>query len=392
MNNGSVSDQRRHRRRIIRRRRWGALFVLVCVALTGVAAVLALRGGSAETAAAQTPPVTTVTATTEAATSAPAVKPEIPKGLGSGESVTFAFGGDVMFEEPIRAYLDTPRATFDPVRSILRKADIAMVNLETAVTDDGDPTANKEYLFRAPPSAFDAIKAGGIDVVTLANNHGMDYGESGLRDTLANAKRTGVPLVGAGLNERQAFRPWRTTVNGQRIAVIGVSQVIDEEFISWWIADGGQPGIASAKYEMEDRLLYEVRRARRTSDTVVVYLHWGEEMNPCPLERQVTLAERLVRAGADIIVGGHAHILLGGGMLGRAFVDYGLGHFVFYTGGGIAAQTGVLEVTATGRRIDGYRWKPAQIEGGRPVPITGTERAARIADWNALRGCTGLRR
>jgi poly-gamma-glutamate synthesis protein (capsule biosynthesis protein) len=143
---------------------------------------------------------------------------------------------------------------------------------------------------------------------------------------------------------------------------------------------------------MENRLVQQVVRVRRTSDTVVVYLHWGQELESCPLERQVTLAKRLVKAGADIIVGSHAHILLGGGMLGRAFVDYGLGNFVFYTGGGIAAQTGVVEVTATGRRIDGYRFVPATISGGRPVPVTGSERASRIAEWNALRGCTGLDR
>lgn len=320
------------------------------------------------------------------------VQPAIPKRLGSGEPVTFAFGGDVMFEEPIRSYLSEPAAVFAPIRGVLRRADIAMVNLETAITERGTPTPNKEYLFRAPPSAFDAIRRGGIDVVTVANNHGMDYGAQGLEDTLRTAKRKGLPVVGGGFNEAQAFHPWRTTVNGQRIAVIGATQVIDEEFLSWWEARGSQTGVASAKYDMEDRLIRQVMKARRTSDTVVVYLHWGEEMKSCPLDRQVSLAERLVRAGADIIVGSHAHILLGGGMLGRSFVDYGLGNFVFYTGGGIAAQTGVVEVTATGRRIDGYRFVPATISGGRPEPVTGADKATRIEQWNALRDCTGLHR
>jgi poly-gamma-glutamate synthesis protein (capsule biosynthesis protein) len=267
-----------------------------------------------------------------------------------------------------------------------------MVNLETVITERGTPTPAKAYLFRAPPSAFDAIRRGGIDVVTVANNHGMDYGAQGLEDTLRAAERKGVPVVGGGRSEAEAFRPWRTTVRGQRIAVIGATQVIDEEYLSWWEARGRQTGVASAKYDMEDRLVRQVIKARRASDTVVVYLHWGQELEPCPLDRQVSLAERLVKAGADIIVGSHAHLLLGGGMLDRAFVDYGLGNFVFYTGGGIAARTGVVEVTATGRRIDGYRFVPATISGGRPVPVTGEERAGRIAEWNALRGCTGLDR
>ena len=372
----------------------GLVFCLSCCVL--VAVVTAACGGSdsvgASAAAPSASTIEAVTATTTvAAITTPEVEPGLPKRLGSGEPVTFAFGGDVMFEEPIRSYLSNPVEVFAPVRKILRRADVAMVNLETAITDRGTPTPNKAYLFRAPAVAFEAIRLGGIDVVTVANNHGMDYGAVGMEDTLRYAKRAGVPVVGGGRNEAQAFRAWRTTVNGQRIAIIGATQVIDEELISWWEARGAQTGVASARYDMEDRLARQVRRARATSDTVVVYLHWGSELKGCPTDSQVSLADRLVRAGADIIVGSHAHILLGGGMHGRAFVDYGLGNFVFYASGGIAAQTGVLEVTATGRRIDGYRWQPAQIEGGRPVPVATSERAARIADWKSLRACTNLR-
>lgn len=372
----------------------GLVFCLLCCVL--VAVVTAACGGSdsvgASAAAPSASTIEAVTATTTvAAITTPEVEPDLPKRLGSGEPVTFAFGGDVMFEEPIRSYLSNPVEVFAPVRKILRRADVAMVNLETAITDRGTPTPNKAYLFRAPAVAFEAIRLGGIDVVTVANNHGMDYGAVGLEDTLRHATRVGVPVVGGGTSEAQAFHPWRTTVNGQRIAIIGATQVIDEELISSWEARGRQTGIASAKYDMEDRLVRQVRKARATSDTVVVYLHWGSELKTCPIDSQVSLAGRLVRAGADIIVGSHAHVLLGGGMLGRAFVDYGLGNFVFYASGGLAAQTGVLEVTATGRRIDGYRWQPAQIEGGRPVPVAASERAARIADWKSLRACTNLR-
>ena len=365
-----------------------------------VAALAAACGGSSSGEASAAAPVTTVppataaapATTAEAPVTTEAAKPAIPKRLGSGQPVTFAFGGDVMFEEPIRSYLSDPASVFAPIRGVLRRADVAMANLETPVTDRGTPTANKQYLFRAPASAFDALKRSGLDVVTVANNHGMDYGAIGLEDTLRTAKRKGFPVVGGGFNEAQAFHPWRTTVNGQRIAVIGATQVIDEEFLSWWEARGRQTGVASAKYGMEERLVQQVRKARRTSDTVVVYLHWGEEMKGCPTDNQTSIAEHLVKAGADIVVGSHAHILLGGGMLGRSFVDYGLGNFVFYTGGGITAQSGVVEVTATGRRIDGYRFVPATVSGGRPEPVTGADKAARIADWNALRDCTGLHR
>ena len=214
-----------------------------------------------------------------------------------------------------------------PIAPVLRRADVAMVNLETAVTDRGAPAA-KAFTFRAPASAFSALAAGGVDVVNVANNHGMDFGPTGLRDTLAAGKRAGMPIVGAGWNETQAYAPHRVEVNGQRIAIIGATQVLDDHLVTEWTAGPRKLGLASAKDE--PRLLRAVREARRTSDTVVVFLHWGLELATCPTGAQTSLARALVGAGADIVVGSHAHVLLGAGRMNRALVAYGLGNFVFY--------------------------------------------------------------
>jgi poly-gamma-glutamate synthesis protein (capsule biosynthesis protein) len=100
----------------------------------------------------------------------------------------------------------------------------------------------------------------------------------------------------------------------------------------------------------------------------------------------------LIAAGADIVVGGHAHRLLGTGRMKRALVSYGLGNFVWYSASEVTTQTGVLLVTATGRRIDGYRFVPARIVSGTPRPLSGSARREALASWHALRGCTGLRR
>jgi hypothetical protein len=111
----------------------------------------------------------------------------------------------------------------------------------------------------------------------------------------------------------------------------------------------------------------------------------------CPSRDQRSLARRLVAAGADIVVGGHAHRLQGAGRMGRALVGYGLGNFVWYGTSELSTTSGVLLVTATGRRVDGYRWVPARIVDGIPRPLTGQARASAVASWRALRGCTGLR-
>jgi poly-gamma-glutamate synthesis protein (capsule biosynthesis protein) len=98
----------------------------------------------------------------------------------------------------------------------------------------------------------------------------------------------------------------------------------------------------------------------------------------------------LADAGADVIVGGHAHRLQGGGRLGAAFVGYGLGNFVFYTSGGPGAQSGVLLVTVTGRDVDGYQFVPATLHNGVATPLAGDAAAAAVAQWDALRACTNL--
>lgn len=316
--------------------------------------------------------------------------PAEPRGrLGSGKPVTLAFGGDVHFESPISERLARePASVLAPIAPILERADLAVVNLETAVTNRGSRAA-KEYTFRAPPRAFDALRSGGVDVVNLANNHGMDFGVAGLRDTLAAARRAGVPVVGAGADAANAYRPYRVTVAGQRLAIIGATQVLDSHLIDAWSAGPAEPGLASAK-DVE-RLVEAVTAARETSDTVVVFLHWGAELERCPTDVQRALANTLVRAGADVIVGSHAHVLLGAGRLGEAFVAYGLGNLVFYAFRESTTQTGVLEVTVTGRRVDGYRLVPARIAGGIPHPHSGAEKSAALARWRALRGCAGLR-
>ena len=321
----------------------------------------------------------------------PAALPANVRGpLGSGKQVVLAFGGDVHFEGVLASKLAaSPSTLLAPIEPVLGEADIAVVNLETAVTNRG-AAASKTFVFRAPASAFAALRGGSVDLASMANNHGMDFGEAGLRDSLAAAERFRFPVVGIGLDGRRAYAPYRETVRGQRIAVLAATQVLDDHLIESWTAGPGKPGLASAK--TVPRLVQEVRQARRTADTVVVFLHWGVELEKCPTTDQRTLARQLVGAGADIVVGGHAHRLLGAGRMGSALVGYGLGNFVWYGTSELSTQTGVLLVTATGRRIDGYRWAPARIIDGVPRPLSGAERRQALAEWRSLRGCTGLKR
>jgi poly-gamma-glutamate capsule biosynthesis protein CapA/YwtB (metallophosphatase superfamily) len=363
-------------------RRTAAALALAALALSGCVSV---RDGGVGDAAAD--------ATSTTATAPPRATTTRPPRAGAGREptgapVTIAFGGDVHFEGVIATRLARdPATTLGPIAGVLRRADLAIVNLETAITERGTPAA-KEFTFRAPPSAFAALDAAGVDVATMANNHGADYGVVGIRDSLAAAGQAGVPVIGIGNDAEQAFRAHRFTVNGQRIAVVGATQVLDSNLAAAWSAGDGKPGLASA-YD-ERRLLAAVRAARADADTVVVDLHWGRELEGCPIDRQRALAPKLVAAGADVVVGSHAHVLLGGGYLRGAYVHYGLGNFVFYSRGGVTAQSGVLLLTVRGRAVSRAQWVPAVISGGVPLPLEGAAAERAIAAWQALRACTGL--
>jgi poly-gamma-glutamate capsule biosynthesis protein CapA/YwtB (metallophosphatase superfamily) len=361
-----------------------AALALAALALSGCVSVRDDGGGGAGAAGA-----------TSTSTTAPRarVTTTSPPRAGAGRAptgapVTIAFGGDIHFEGAVATRLASdPATTLGPIAGVLRRADLAVVNLETAITERGTPAA-KEFTFRAPPSAFRALQAAGVDVATMANNHGADYGIVGVRDSLAAAGRAGFPVIGIGNDAGEAFRAQRFTVDGQRIAVIGATQVLDASLAAAWSAGDRKPGLASA-YD-EKRLLAAVRAARAEADTVVVDLHWGRELERCPIDRQRALAPKLVAAGADVVVGSHAHVLLGGGFLRGAYVHYGLGNFVFYARGGVTAQSGVLLLTMRGRAVTEAEWVPAVISGGIPLPLRGAAAEQAVTAWQALRGCTGL--
>lgn len=303
--------------------------------------------------------------------------------------ITIAFAGDIYVERSLATRLEEdPNGFVGPFAALLGDADLAIGNLEAALVEDGTPLA-KEFTFAAPPAVLDALRQGGFDVLSVANNHGMDYGADGLEQTLAikRSQQDGI-VIGVGGDEDEAFAPYVAEVEGQTVAVIAATQVIDADLISSWTATEDQGGIASAK--RVDRLVEEVESVRATADTVIVYLHWGIETETCPSDSQQELAQTLADAGADLVVGGHAHRVQGGGRLGTTFVGYGLGNFLFGAVSDESAKSGVLLVEVDGRDVLDYEWTPGRISDRVPIPLQGDEKDAAVDEWNELRDCTNL--
>ncbi|WP_198950601.1 CapA family protein [Kineosporia sp. A_224] len=290
--------------------------------------------------------------------------------------VVLAFAGDVHFEGASEAALDGNLGT---AAKVLKAADLAVVNLETAVTTRGTPEP-KQYTFRAPPRAFAALRTAGVDAVSMANNHGMDYGRVGLRDSLAAAKDASFPVLGAGADSAAAFAPLRRTIRGVRVSVFAATDVLDSFATTTWPATTSRAGLATTKGTGLARLARAVRAEKADGvEVVVVLLHWGVERRTCPTARQADVARTLASAGADAVVGSHAHVLQPQTKVAGAVVHYGMGNFVFYARPGAGAQTGVLSLTVTARGVKSTAWDPAVIVSGRPKLLTGAARTTALA-------------
>jgi hypothetical protein len=324
--------------------------------------------------------------TEERAAPAPTVTPKAaPAGPPPGQ-VTIAFAGDVHFTGRTTTRAGAGAQVLGPISRVLGAADIGMLNLETAITERGTEEP-KQYHFRAPASALDSLRAAGLDVVTMANNHAVDYGPVGLQDTLAAIAGHRLPVVGVGADAARAYAPWYASVRGTRVAVIAASQVHDRTMAAW-TAGEDSPGIASAT---SPRLLASVREARQRAAIVVVYLHWGTEGQGCPNSEQRQVAAALSAAGADAVVGTHAHLLLGAGWLGNTYVDYGLGNFLWWLDDAYSNDTGVLTLTFRNRAVIRSTFSPAQIDpAGVPQPVVGAEASRILASRETGRRCAGL--
>lgn len=335
--------------------------------------------------------------TQDETTSQPPTEPSLPEQTPP-RTITIAVAGDVHFEGVLRERLGDPSSALAPATNTLAAADVAIVNLETSIGEGGAPEPGKRYTFQAPPTAFQALAAAGIDVATMANNHALDYGREPLPGTFVAIERAQLDVVGIGPDADAAFAPAVTDIDGTRVATIGATTAGTDptaDPTAHWAATDHRAGTADAIDPV--RLLRAVRRADRSADVVVTYLHWGIQGQGCPSRAQQDLAADLVEAGADIVVGSHTHRLQGAGSLGEGYVAYGLGNFAWYTQG---PDTGVLTLTVRpptepgGRaRVTREEWTGARIGAdGLPAVLRGADADVFADELVGLRDCAGLDR
>jgi poly-gamma-glutamate capsule biosynthesis protein CapA/YwtB (metallophosphatase superfamily) len=367
-----------------------ALATLLAAGCTSSPARRAPRAPATTTGAAGTSTVPRLPAAASGSRSAHQPVSAAPAATRPPGVFTMAFAGDVHFAGRIAPRLaHDPATVFGEAEGQLGRADLTMVNLETAITTGGQQQ-NKEFTFRAPPSALTALRDAGIDVATMANNHGADYGLPGLHDTFRAIDRSGFPVIGIGPDARAAFRPYVTTLGGRRVAIFAADQVRDETTLPLFSAGVHKAGVANA---YRPRLVRAVRRAAKAGDVVVVYVHWGIEYDTCASGEQQSLASNLADAGAAAVIGTHAHVLQGAGWLNNGtYVAYGLGNYLWWMSfGNNQDDNGVLTLRFADGRVAGARFAPSHLdERGVPRPADGAERRRILAEWRGVRSCAKL--
>jgi len=245
----------------------------------------------------------------------------------TGESVIrLALAGDTMLGRMVALAIE--RGAKSPVASevvaVAAEADLFVLNLECCISDRGErwPDPGKPFFFRAPPSAAELLAWIGVDCVTLANNHALDYGPEALLDTLEHLRAAGVGWVGAGTDVAAARQSRLLGVRGLRLAVLGASDHPPE-----YAAAPDRCGIAYA--DLRDSpaggwLVDAVAAARHDADALLVLPHWGPNMTARPRRYIQRAARELLAAGATLVAGHSAHVVHGAG----PSVLYDLGDFV----------------------------------------------------------------
>ena len=249
-----------------------------------------------------------------------------------------------------------PEHLFAHVAPRLRSADIVFGNLESAVTEAGrDPARPLTDTFRGTEAGVRALKAGGFNVVNVANNHALQYGADGFRDTLQAIDRAGIAAVGIADSGKFHCAPVIRIVRGMRVGLLAYSQAAENFY-------KGEPLYARW---VEERVRADIARLRPDVDFLVVSGHWGIEQIDFAPPNVVQSARGLVDAGADVVLGHHSHIFQSVEKYRQGLICYSLGNFVFDTlWEQFSAESAVVEITLelrNGAKHIGYEVLPIRI-------------------------------
>ena len=248
----------------------------------------------------------------------------IASGADSTETVSIVAAGDVMLGSWVQNVIfengwDYP---FRNIDSILTQADIVFANLEAPFGTKDSAAFEKTYTFQVAPDLVKVLTAGKINVVSVANNHILDFGVEDLFETMTLLNQNNIQYSGAGKNLPEARQPARMEAKGKKIAVACYSLTFPEEF---WATDT----TAGTCFPFDTFFYDDLRKFKAENDLVIVSFHWGGELLQYPKPYQLELAHNAIKVGADLVIGHHPHVVQGIELYRGKMIVYSLGNYIF---------------------------------------------------------------
>ncbi|CAN2173906.1 PgsA Putative enzyme of poly-gamma-glutamate biosynthesis (capsule formation) [Candidatus Nanopelagicaceae bacterium] len=264
--------------------------------------------------------------------------------------------GDIHGESAIK------REAIPSLKKYFAGGNLNIFNLETAVTTESKKEV-KEYNFKTDVAFLKSIRAIGLNVASIANNHSYDFGAEGFLDTMQNLDKAGISYVGGGINSGIAYQGEIFTIKGLKIGLLGIAKVNGGPAS---IASNEKPGTTNGY----DRVSTEhaITSLKKVSDVVILLVHWGEEGSFCPRSSEISSARKWQSLGADIIIGSHTHTLQPVVLEQNKLVAYSMGNFIFYSSKLENRSTGILKIRISPKKRISYTMQPFTINNLTKVP------------------------
>jgi poly-gamma-glutamate capsule biosynthesis protein CapA/YwtB (metallophosphatase superfamily) len=309
------------------------------------------------------------------------------------EVTTLAALGDIMLGRRVGArHRADPGTPLKPLAKRLAGAEITVGNFESTLSAAGSPTQGGDS-FAASPRVRSALRAAGFDLLSLANNHVGDYGDSALRQTLARFDSGKIKTVGAGRDLAAARRPVIIERDGVRVGFLAVDSIGESPAATRTRAGTNRlnmpPRTGPLNRSHLRRITSDIRALDTRVDAVVVLTHWGTQYTHRPESSQRSAARAFADAGADLVIGGHPHWVQGYEMAGSAVVVHSLGNFVFDMDFQTKTREGVfLEVVLWDGTVKAVEPVPYVIDNAfTPRLVRGDRARGILADlWRSSRG------
>lgn len=294
--------------------------------------------------------------------------------IETSEPFTMFFSGDIMLKDTTLYNYDSQGVSgvlSDDLIAEMQNADLCMINQEFPFGVGGTQAPDKQYTFKVDPKYTSVFLDMGVDIVSLANNHTLDFGQDVLSQTFVALDEAGIAYVGAGETIERA-KAWETyDIKGTKVAVLSASRVIP--VVDWNIYNA-QPGVFCT-YD-PNPLIEQIALAEEEHDLTVVYVHWGVEREPYPEEYQRTMAQQYIDAGADLVIGSHPHVIQGVEYYKDVPIVYSLGNYIFNNSNKPTAALKVYVDELQNLRI---QMIPVHSSGFKTYATEGQDRADMIA-------------